>query len=83
MRANLFASALALAQTIFGLSLLARLIAIVVAFGLLAYFVVRFRIRQEADQREQPQACESNQVGLAWIVIPILIVVTLFWQQGE
>jgi cytochrome c oxidase subunit II len=49
-----------------------------VVFGLLAYCVVKFRKRADDDGREPAQVYGSNQVELAWTVIPILIVVTLF-----
>ena len=49
-----------------------------VVFSLLVYSVVRFRKRTDDDGREPPQIYGSNQVELAWTVIPILIVVTLF-----
>jgi cytochrome c oxidase subunit 2 len=49
-----------------------------VVFSLLAYSIVRFRKRTGDDGREPPQIYGSNQVELAWTVIPILIVVTLF-----
>ena len=83
MPAKLLAFASVLAQPIFELSLFVLLPAIVVAFALLVYSVARFRRSREDDRLAHPQAYENNQVGLAWTVIPILIVVTLFWQQGE
>ena len=45
--------------------------------GLLAYAVIRFRDRG-GDDSEPAQVYGSNQVELAWTVIPILIVVVLF-----
>jgi cytochrome c oxidase subunit 2 len=39
---------------------------------------VKFRKRADDDGREPAQVYGSNQVELAWTVIPILIVVTLF-----
>jgi cytochrome c oxidase subunit II len=50
----------------------------VVVFSLLAYSVVKFRQRPGDDGREPAQIYGSNQVELAWTVIPILIVVVLF-----
>ena len=50
----------------------------VVVFSLLAYAVVKFRKRSAADVREPAQVYGSNQVELAWTVIPVLIVVVLF-----
>jgi cytochrome c oxidase subunit 2 len=39
---------------------------------------VKFRKRNNDDGREPPQVYGSNQVEVAWTVIPILIVVALF-----
>jgi cytochrome c oxidase subunit 2 len=50
----------------------------VVVFALLAYVLVRFRNRSREDRREPAQIYGSNQVELAWTVIPVLIVVSLF-----
>jgi cytochrome c oxidase subunit 2 len=51
----------------------------VVVFSLLVYAVLRFRKTATGDDgREPPQVYGSNQVELAWTVIPVLIVVTLF-----
>ena len=69
------------ANTIFGLSLFVLAVTAViftVVFCLLVFSVVRFRKRTDDDGREPPQIYGSNQVELAWTVIPTLIVVTLF-----
>lgn len=50
----------------------------VIVFSLLVYVIVKFRSRKNDDRREPPQIYGSNQVELAWTVIPVLIVVTLF-----
>jgi len=50
----------------------------IVVFTLLAYSVVKFRKRKNDDGHEPPQVYGSNQVEVAWTVIPILIVVALF-----
>src|SRR5580704_12244421 len=50
----------------------------VVVFGLLAYAVVKFRKKRANDGREPAQVYGSTHVELAWTVIPILIVLTLF-----
>jgi len=50
----------------------------VVVFFLLAYAVVKFRKRPGDDGHEPAQVYGSNQIELAWTVIPILIVVVLF-----
>jgi cytochrome c oxidase subunit 2 len=47
-------------------------------FSLLVYAAVKFRRRAGDDGREPAQIYGSNQVELAWTVIPILIVVVLF-----
>src|SRR5882724_10383543 len=78
---NIFAPVSTPAKSIFGLSLfvLAVTAAIfVVVFSLLAYSVVKFRKRVNDDGREPPQVYGSNQVEIAWTVIPVLIVVALF-----
>jgi cytochrome c oxidase subunit 2 len=78
---NIFAPASTPAKSIFGLSLfvLAVTAAIfLVVFVLLLYSVVKFRKRKNDDGREPPQVYGSNQIELAWTVIPVLIVVALF-----
>jgi cytochrome c oxidase subunit 2 len=49
-----------------------------VVFTLLVYVVIRFRERPTNAGREPAQVYGSNQIELAWTVIPILIVVVLF-----
>jgi cytochrome c oxidase subunit 2 len=78
---SIFAPASTPAESIFGLSMFVlTTVAIVfaVVFGLLAYSVVKFRNRYGDDRSEPPQIYGSNQVELAWTVVPILIVVGLF-----
>jgi cytochrome c oxidase subunit 2 len=48
-----------------------------VVFSLLSYVVVKFRNRAAGSEREPAQVYGSTQIELAWIVIPILIVVVL------
>src|SRR5580693_7423077 len=77
---NIFAPASTPANSIFGLSMfvLAVTAAIfVVVFTLLAYSVVKFRKMANDDGREPPQVYGSNQVEIAWTVIPVLVVLTL------
>ena len=77
---NIFAPASTPAQAIHGLSLFVLGVTAVifaVVFSLLAYAIVRFRDRTD-DNLEPPQVYGSNQVELAWTVIPVLIVVALF-----
>jgi len=69
------------ANSIFHLSLLVLTITggiFAVVFSLLAYSVGKFRQRGGDDGREPAQVYGSNQVELAWTVIPILIVLVLF-----
>lgn len=49
----------------------------VVVAGLIIVTVVRFRSRPGDDDREPPQVYGSNQVELAWTVVPVLIVILL------
>src|SRR6202047_531670 len=78
---NIFAPVSTPAKSIFGLSIFVLAVAaaiFVVVFALLTYSVVKFRKRANDDGREPPQVYGSNQVELAWTVIPVLIVVVLF-----
>jgi cytochrome c oxidase subunit 2 len=50
----------------------------VVVISLLIYAVVRFKKRSYDDGREPAQVYGSNQVEIAWTVVPILIVVVMF-----
>jgi len=45
--------------------------------GLLAYTTIRFRRRAADDSSEPPQIYGSNQIELAWTVLPVLIVFVL------
>src|SRR6267378_4325472 len=78
---SIFAPVSTPAKSIFGLSIFVLAVTagiFVVVFTLLAYSVVRFRKRKHDDGREPPQVYGSNQVELAWTIIPILIVIALF-----
>jgi cytochrome c oxidase subunit 2 len=78
---SIFAPASTPAKSIFGLSLFVLAVTgaiFLVVFALLFYSVVKFRKRRNDDDREPPQVYGSNQVELAWTIIPILIVVALF-----
>ena len=78
---SIFAPVSTPAEWIFGLSIFVLAVTagiFVVVFTLLAYSVVRFRKRKHDDGREPPQVYGSNQVELAWTIIPILIVIALF-----
>lgn len=49
-----------------------------VVFSLIVYCVTKYRRRGGEDGREPAQVYGSNQVELAWTVIPVLIVLVLF-----
>jgi cytochrome c oxidase subunit II len=49
-----------------------------VVFTLLAYTILKFRQTTANAEREPAQVYGSNQIELAWTIIPILIVVVLF-----
>ncbi len=49
----------------------------VIVFSLLVYAATKFRRRSE-DGPEPPQVYGSNQIEIAWTVIPVLIVLVLF-----
>jgi cytochrome c oxidase subunit 2 len=69
------------ADLIFGLSLFVLAVTGVIFLivgGLLVYCAVKFRKRADDDGREPPQVYGSNQLELAWTVVPVLIVVVLF-----
>jgi cytochrome c oxidase subunit 2 len=77
---SIFAPASTPAEAIAGLSYLVLGVTgaiFAVVCGLLAYTVVRFR-RTHEDGREPAQVYGSNQVEIAWTVVPMLIVVVLF-----
>jgi cytochrome c oxidase subunit 2 len=69
------------ADSILGLSFfvlaITGVIFLIVA-SLLVYSAIKFRKRADDDGREPPQVYGSNQLELAWTVIPVLIVVVLF-----
>src|ERR1700686_3073447 len=68
------------ADSIYRLSLLVLSITglnFVIVFGLIAYVITKFRRRSD-DGPEPPQVYGSNQIELAWTVIPVLIVLVLF-----
>jgi cytochrome c oxidase subunit 2 len=78
---SIFAPASTPAKSIFGLSLFVLAVTagiFLVVFSLLVYSVTKFRKRNIDDGREPPQVYGSNQVELAWTIIPILIVIALF-----
>src|SRR5262247_3935224 len=78
---NIFAPETTPAQSIYDLSMfvlgITGVIFVVVA-GLIVYAVLKFRATGADADREPAQVYGSNQIELAWTVIPILIVVVLF-----
>jgi cytochrome c oxidase subunit 2 len=50
----------------------------VLVSGVGVYALIRFRRRQTDDGREPPQVYGSQQIELAWTLVPLLIVVVLF-----
>jgi cytochrome c oxidase subunit 2 len=78
--ANLFAPRSSPADSIHEVALLALAVCgaiFLVVGGLLAYTIVRFRRRPHDDASEPPQVYGSNQIELAWTVLPVLIVLVL------
>jgi cytochrome c oxidase subunit 2 len=78
---TIFAPASTPAAAIFGLARLVVGVAaaiFVVVCALLGYAVFTFRKRPDDDGSEPAQVYGSNQVEIAWTVIPVLIVVVLF-----
>jgi cytochrome c oxidase subunit 2 len=54
-----------------------------VVFGLLTYATVKFRSGDASTNREPAQVYGSTQIELAWTIIPILIVVVLFFATAR
>jgi cytochrome c oxidase subunit 2 len=78
---NMFKPVSTPAHSILHLSLFVLAICAVIfaaVFSLLVYSIVKFRRRPGDDGREPPPIYGSNQVELAWTVIPVLIVLVLF-----
>jgi cytochrome c oxidase subunit 2 len=77
---NIFKPLATPARLVSELSLLTLVICaavFVVVAGLLVYAVIRFGYREGDSRSEPPQVYGSNQVEIAWTVIPILIVFVL------
>ncbi len=78
---SIFSPASTPAQSIYHLSLFVLAICgaiFVTVFTLIVYALVKFRRRADDDGSEPPQIYGSNQMELAWTVIPVVIVVVLF-----
>ena len=83
---NIFKPASTPADSIHRLSLFVLVITgliFVVVFSLLVYAVVKFRQRGGKDELEPPQVYGSNQMELAWTVVPVLIVLVLFFATAR
>ena len=55
----------------------------VVVFSLLVYTVVKFRERKGEESSEPAQVYGSNQMEVAWTILPVLIVVVLFLSTAQ
>src|SRR4051812_35879558 len=76
---NIFQPRATPAESVYHLSLLVLAVCaaiFLVVAGVLAYTIMRFR-RRAGDRREPAQVYGSNQIEIAWTVIPILIVFVL------
>lgn len=74
---NMFSPASTPAHSIYHLAIFVLVVAAAIfltVFSLLAYSVVRFGRRSSDDGREPPQVYGSNEVELAWTVLPVLIL---------
>jgi len=83
---NIFAPDSTPAHSIFRLSIFELEVEgaiFVVVFSLLAYAVTKFRQRRKDDDTEPPQVYGSNQMEIAWTVLPVLIVVVLFLTTAQ
>ncbi|MES1261573.1 MAG: cytochrome c oxidase subunit II [Acidobacteriota bacterium] len=83
---NIFAPASTPADSIYGLSLFVLAVTgtiFAIVFSLLLYAAVKFRRRPDDDGREPLQIYGSDQLELAWTVIPVLIVIVLFMTSAR
>lgn len=77
---SIFAPLSTPADSIYGLALLVLAVTgtiFAIVFSLLLYAAVKFRDKS-MNNREPPQVYGSNEVELAWTVVPVLIVMVLF-----
>ena len=82
---NIFAPASTPADSINGLYLFVLTVTgaiFLVVFGMLMYAAVKYRSRS-GDDREPVQIYGSDQLELAWTVIPVLIVMVLFLSSAR
>lgn len=83
---NIFAPASTPARSIFDLSMLVLIVTgviFVIVAGMLLYAAVKFRHRRGDDRQEPLQIYGSDQLELAWTVIPVLIVIVLFMTSAR
>ena len=83
---TIFAPASTPATSIHDLALLILLVTgaiFVVVCGMLAYAAIKFRSRSRDDRQEPLQIYGSDQLELAWTVIPVLIVIVLFMTSAR
>jgi cytochrome c oxidase subunit 2 len=74
------------ADHIFGLSMFVLAVTgiiFAIVFSLLLYAAIRFRKQAGDDLREPLQIYGSDQLELAWTVIPVLIVIVLFMTSAR
>jgi cytochrome c oxidase subunit 2 len=84
--ASIFSPASTPAESIYGLSMLVLLVCLavfVLVAGVLTYTIVRFRRPTIDVDREPPQVYGSNQIEIAWTVLPLLIVIVLSMATGR
>ncbi|HYL78458.1 MAG TPA: cytochrome c oxidase subunit II [Bryobacteraceae bacterium] len=77
---NMFKPVSTPAQHIVDVSILVLAICAVIFLivgGLLAYTLVRYRRRSVTDEHEPAQVYGSNQIEIAWTVLPIIVVLVL------
>jgi len=83
---NIFAPNSTPADQIFGLSMFVLAVTgiiFAIVFSLLLCAAVKFRKRANDDLREPLQVYGSDQLELAWTVIPVLIVIVLFMTSAR
>jgi cytochrome c oxidase subunit II len=83
---NIFAPDSTPADAIFGLSMFVLAVTgiiFAIVFGLLLYAAIKFRKRANDDRREPLQIYGSDQLELAWTVVPVLIVIVLFMTSAR
>src|SRR5262245_48582201 len=78
---NIFAPASGHAKTLFDLSMFVLAVTgaiFAVVFGLLVWALLKFRWTEANAGREPAQVYGSNQIELAWTIVPVLITLVLF-----